>query len=145
MIATTTQLLSSSEFFGLHYDTIPVKSASSNVTFCTSYSKIPNFELWHSCCKWVICERHSNAVPRLHPSTHTCKYTMHVRSHTCTYTTCMHTCTLTPTHAHMYTHVLPVLMFNTIYQMLLGCSVYLNSVVLLSPHRQLWQWCWMNS
>jgi len=45
MSATTTQLLSSSEFCKLCYDTIPVKGASANVTFCTSNSKTPNFEL----------------------------------------------------------------------------------------------------
>jgi hypothetical protein len=45
MSATTTQLLSSGEFCELRYDTIPVKSASSNVSFYASNSKIPNFEL----------------------------------------------------------------------------------------------------
>jgi hypothetical protein len=45
MSATTTQLLSSGEFCKMHYDTIPVKSASSNVSFYTSDSKMPNFEL----------------------------------------------------------------------------------------------------
>ena len=43
--AMTTQLLSSSEFCKLHYDTIPVQSASANVSFYTSNSKMPNFEL----------------------------------------------------------------------------------------------------
>jgi hypothetical protein len=43
--ATTTQLLSSGEFCKLRCDTIPVKSASANVSFCTSNSKMPNFEL----------------------------------------------------------------------------------------------------
>jgi len=33
MNATTTQLLSSGEFFKLRYDTIPAKSASANVFF----------------------------------------------------------------------------------------------------------------
>jgi hypothetical protein len=33
MSATTTQLLSSGEFCKLRYDTIPVKSASANVSF----------------------------------------------------------------------------------------------------------------
>jgi hypothetical protein len=33
MGATTTQLLSSGEFYKLRYDTIPVKSASANVSF----------------------------------------------------------------------------------------------------------------
>jgi len=51
--ATTTQLLSSGEFCKLRYDTIPVKSASANVSFFTSNSKMPNFELWPSCCKWA--------------------------------------------------------------------------------------------
>jgi len=45
MSATTTQLLSSAEFCKLHYDTIPVKSASANVSFYTNNSKMPNFEL----------------------------------------------------------------------------------------------------
>jgi hypothetical protein len=40
--ATTTQLLSSGEFCILRYDTIPVKSASANVSFYTSNSKMPN-------------------------------------------------------------------------------------------------------
>jgi hypothetical protein len=45
MSATTTQLLSSGEFCKLRYDTIPVKSASTNVSFCTNKPKMPNFEL----------------------------------------------------------------------------------------------------
>jgi hypothetical protein len=52
--ATTTQLLSSGEFFTLRYDTTPVESASANVSFYTNNSKMPNFELWHSCHKWAI-------------------------------------------------------------------------------------------
>jgi hypothetical protein len=51
MSATMTQLLSSSEFCKLRYDTIPVQSASANVSFYTNNSKMPNFELWHSCHK----------------------------------------------------------------------------------------------
>jgi hypothetical protein len=43
--ATTTQLLSSGEFCKLHYDSIPVKSASADVSFYTNNSKMPNFEL----------------------------------------------------------------------------------------------------
>ena len=43
------------EFCKLRYDTIPVKSASANVSFCTSNSKMTNFELWHSCPKWALC------------------------------------------------------------------------------------------
>jgi hypothetical protein len=43
--AMTTQLLSSGEFCKLHYDTIPVKSASKNVSFYTNNSKMPNFDL----------------------------------------------------------------------------------------------------
>ena len=39
----------------LRYDTIPVQSASANVSFYTNNSKMPNFELWHSCRKWAIC------------------------------------------------------------------------------------------
>jgi len=34
--AIMTQLLSIGEFCKLHYDTIPVKSASANISFCTS-------------------------------------------------------------------------------------------------------------
>ena len=47
MSATTTQLLSSGEFYKLHYDIIhvSVKSAYANVSFYTNNSKIPNFEL----------------------------------------------------------------------------------------------------
>jgi hypothetical protein len=45
MSARTTQLLSSGEFCKLHYDTIPVKSATANVSFYTNNSKMPNFEL----------------------------------------------------------------------------------------------------
>jgi hypothetical protein len=45
MSATTTQLLSSGEFCKLRYDTIPVKTASANVSFYTNNSKMPNFEL----------------------------------------------------------------------------------------------------
>ena len=55
MNATTTQLLSSSEFCKLRYDTIPVNSASANISFYTNNSKMSNFELWHFCCKWAIC------------------------------------------------------------------------------------------
>ena len=39
MSATTTQLLSSGEFCKLRYDTIPVKSASANISFFTNKSK----------------------------------------------------------------------------------------------------------
>jgi hypothetical protein len=45
MSAMMTQLLSSGEFCKLRYDTMPVQSASANVSFCTSNSKMPNFEL----------------------------------------------------------------------------------------------------
>jgi hypothetical protein len=45
MSATTTQLFSSDEFCKLHYDTVPVKSASANVSLYTNNSKMPNFEL----------------------------------------------------------------------------------------------------
>jgi hypothetical protein len=45
MSATTIQLLSSGEFCKLRYDTVPVKSASTNVSFYTNNSKMPNFEL----------------------------------------------------------------------------------------------------
>jgi hypothetical protein len=43
MSATTTKLLSSGEFCKLRYDTIPVKSASENVSFYTNNSNMPNF------------------------------------------------------------------------------------------------------
>jgi hypothetical protein len=45
MSATATQLLSNDEFCKLRYDTIPIKSASANVSFYTKNSKMPNFEL----------------------------------------------------------------------------------------------------
>ena len=44
MSATTTQLLSSGEFYTLRYDTIPVKSSSANVSFYTNNSK--NAKFW---------------------------------------------------------------------------------------------------
>jgi hypothetical protein len=43
MIATKTQLLSSGEFCKLRYDTIPIKSASANVSFYTNNSKNVKF------------------------------------------------------------------------------------------------------
>jgi len=49
MNATTTQLLYSGEICNLLYDTVPVKSASTNVSFYNNNSKMSNFELWHSC------------------------------------------------------------------------------------------------
>jgi len=45
MSVTTTQMFSRGEFCKLHYDTIPVKSASANVSFYTNDSKMPNYEL----------------------------------------------------------------------------------------------------
>jgi len=45
MSVTTKQLLSSGEFCKLRYDTLPVKSASANVSFYTNNSKMLNFEL----------------------------------------------------------------------------------------------------
>jgi len=54
LCVTTTQLLSSGEFCKLCYDTIPFKSASANISFYANNSKMPNFELWHSCSKWAI-------------------------------------------------------------------------------------------
>jgi hypothetical protein len=44
MTAKTTQLFPSGEFWKLRYDTIPVKSASANVSFYTNNSKMPTFE-----------------------------------------------------------------------------------------------------
>jgi hypothetical protein len=46
MSATTTQLLSSGEFWKLFYDTVPVKSACANVSLYTSNSKNARF--------WVV-------------------------------------------------------------------------------------------
>ena len=61
--ATTTQLLSSGEFCKLRYDTIPVKSASANVSFYINNSK--NFELSQYSSRDAIylsavskCEKH---------------------------------------------------------------------------------------
>jgi hypothetical protein len=45
MNETTTQMLSSGEFCKLRYDTIPVKSASVNVSFYANNSKMPIFFL----------------------------------------------------------------------------------------------------
>jgi hypothetical protein len=45
MSATTKQLLSSGEFCKLCYETKPVQSASAKVSFYTTKSKMPNFEL----------------------------------------------------------------------------------------------------
>jgi hypothetical protein len=45
MSATTTQLLSSGKFRKLRCDTVPIESASANVSFYTNKSKMPNFEL----------------------------------------------------------------------------------------------------
>ena len=45
MSATATKLLSRGKFCKLRHDTIPVKSASANVSFYTSISKVPNSEL----------------------------------------------------------------------------------------------------
>jgi len=44
MSATTTQPLSNGEFCKPCYDTIPVRSASANISFYTNNSKMPNFE-----------------------------------------------------------------------------------------------------
>jgi len=52
-MTATTQLLSGGEFCKLRYDTIPVKSASANFPSYNNNSKMPNFELWHSCRKWA--------------------------------------------------------------------------------------------
>jgi hypothetical protein len=41
-------------FCKLRYDTRRVKSASANGSFYTNNSKMPNFELWHSCRKSAI-------------------------------------------------------------------------------------------
>ena len=44
------------EFCKLRYDIKPVKSASANVSFYNNNSKMPNFELWHSYSKCVLCK-----------------------------------------------------------------------------------------
>jgi hypothetical protein len=54
MSASTTHLFSSGEFCKRRYDITPVKSASANISFYTNNSKMPNFELWHSCRKSAI-------------------------------------------------------------------------------------------
>jgi hypothetical protein len=64
MSATTTQLLPSGEFCKPLCDTIPVKSASANVSFYTSNTKMPNFELWHSCRKWAVLSTNVWTNPR---------------------------------------------------------------------------------
>jgi hypothetical protein len=46
----------------LSYDTMPVKSASANVSFYINNSKMPNFELWQSCRKRAICQKDSKCV-----------------------------------------------------------------------------------
>jgi len=45
MSVTTSQLLPSGEFYQLRYDTVPIKSASANVSLYISNSIMPNFEL----------------------------------------------------------------------------------------------------
>ena len=62
MSATTTQLLSSGEFCKLRYDNIPVKSATTIVSFYSNYSKMPDFDLWHSCQKWAVCYLKSKTI-----------------------------------------------------------------------------------
>ena len=57
-MSATTQQLSSGKFCKLRYNTIPVKSASANVSSYTSNSKMSNFELWHSCRKLANCYRY---------------------------------------------------------------------------------------
>ena len=57
---TTTQLLSSGDFNKLRYDPIPVQGATANVCLYTNYSKMPNFELWHSCRKLELQYLHEN-------------------------------------------------------------------------------------
>jgi hypothetical protein len=42
---TATHLLSSGEFCKLRYDTVPVKSASANVSLYTNNSKMPDIEM----------------------------------------------------------------------------------------------------
>jgi len=44
-MSATIELLSSGEFCKLRYDTVPVQSASANVSFYTNNSKMPNLEL----------------------------------------------------------------------------------------------------
>ena len=54
MRTRTTQPLSSGEFCKLHYDTIPITSASANVSFYINNSKMPKFKFLHSCRKRAI-------------------------------------------------------------------------------------------
>jgi hypothetical protein len=49
--ATMTQMLCSGKFCKLRYDTVPDESASANICFYTNNSKMPHFELRHSCHK----------------------------------------------------------------------------------------------
>ena len=77
MSATTTQLLSSGEFCKLRYDTIPVKSASANVSFYSNISKKQKSKIL-SCdtlCIISICrqQQRSVVVEGLYSQYH-CKY-----------------------------------------------------------------------
>ena len=118
MSATTTKLLSSGEFCKLRYDTIPVQSASADVYLYTNNSKMPNFELWHSCRKRAIYSLLFLAWDNDRPTwdfffrVGWCvvlwtlemqrTYTTHPPpSHTHIYT---HTHTHTNTHTHTHTH-----------------------------------------
>jgi len=132
MSATTTQLLSSGEFYKFRCDTIPFKSTSANVSFFTNNSKMPNFELWHCCRKWAILylwfsvttvmhSKHSYVLPfiMVFMQAYICNYVSVLysvvnqikvnfsninggRNNTCSNT---HTHThYIHTHAHTYTH-----------------------------------------
>ena len=62
MSATTTQLLSSGQVCKLRYDTVPVKSASANVSFYTNNSKMPKIL---SCDTLVTNERYAVSIFRV--------------------------------------------------------------------------------
>jgi len=83
MSATTTQLLSSGEICKLRYDTVPIKSASANFSFYNNNSKMPNFELWHSCRKWGIC--HDSVWVIVFDYVKLCKEYTPIHSHMRTY------------------------------------------------------------
>jgi hypothetical protein len=77
MSATTTQLLSSGEFYKLRYNTIPVKSESANVPFYTNNSKKSQIL---SCDTLVANERY-NAVAYVSMTTARQKAIAHITTY----------------------------------------------------------------
>jgi len=65
MSATTTQLLSSGEFCQLHYDTVPVKSASANVSFYINNSKKAKFWVVTLSSQMSVINNHSQSLVTL--------------------------------------------------------------------------------